>query len=52
MVAGTASPDTVMGRALERASDRITADTFETREPADARPAETSSWSSAPATSA
>lgn len=40
MVAGNASSDTVMGRALERASDRITADTFETREPDDAKPAE------------
>lgn len=33
MVAGAADRDTVMGRVLDRASDRITADTFETREP-------------------
>lgn len=33
MVAGNADRDTVMGRALDRASDRITADTFETRSP-------------------
>ncbi len=33
MVAGNADQDTVMGRALDRASGRITADTFETREP-------------------
>ena len=36
MVAGNADQDTVMGRALDRASVRITADTFETREPASA----------------
>src|SRR6478735_5756244 len=40
MVAGNASPDSVLGRALGRASDRITADTFETREPDNAKPAE------------
>jgi len=40
MVAGNASHETVMGRALERASDRITADTFETREPDQAKPEE------------
>lgn len=33
MVAGNADRDTVLGRALERASERITADTFETRAP-------------------
>ena len=33
MVAGNADRDTVLGRALDRASERITADTFETREP-------------------
>jgi uncharacterized membrane protein YvlD (DUF360 family) len=33
MVAGNADQDSVMGRALDRASGRITADTFETREP-------------------
>jgi len=32
MVAGNADTDTVVGRALGRASDRITADTFETAE--------------------
>ena len=40
MVAGNADQDTVMGRALDRASGRITADTFETREPATAKPEE------------
>ncbi|MEP9364952.1 phage holin family protein [Nocardioides sp. CN2-186] len=40
MVAGNASPDSVVGRALGRASDRITAETFETREPDQAAPAE------------
>jgi uncharacterized membrane protein YeaQ/YmgE (transglycosylase-associated protein family) len=40
MVAGNADQDTVMGRALDRASVRITADTFETREPASAKPEE------------
>ncbi len=33
MVAGNASQDSMMGRALGRASGRITADTFETPEP-------------------
>src|SRR6478609_8319286 len=40
MLAGNADQDTVMGRALDRASVRITADTFETREPAGAKPEE------------
>ncbi|GAA4744583.1 phage holin family protein [Nocardioides endophyticus] len=40
MVAGNADQDTVLGRALDRASVRITADTFETREPASAKPEE------------
>jgi hypothetical protein len=33
MLAGNADQATVMGRALDRASDRITADTFDTHEP-------------------
>jgi uncharacterized membrane protein YeaQ/YmgE (transglycosylase-associated protein family) len=33
MMAGNADPDSVMGRAFDRASARITADTFETRAP-------------------
>ncbi|WP_051551706.1 phage holin family protein [Nocardioides sp. URHA0020] len=32
MVAGNADQDTVVGRALDRASDRITADSFDTQE--------------------
>ena len=42
-----------MGRALDRASGRITADTFETREPerTSANDARSSSSSSGPATS-
>ncbi|GAA4717372.1 phage holin family protein [Nocardioides conyzicola] len=40
MVAGNADQDSVLGRALDRASTRITADTFETREPTSAKPEE------------
>lgn len=40
MVAGNADRDSVLGRALDRASVRITAETFETREPDQARPEE------------